>query len=211
MNIISSVVSAIMLILFFSVKGSLPEALEREILYGFRVLSGFVLTAGVIRVVGVNFKRRRAGFKQGISGITILISSFLLFFIFAFEKFSGQSVTRFVFKAVAIPLWTSFAALSGLALCAAVLKSAHLKKWESLVTLLTASYFLLTLSLPIGNLHFQIYPGREISFDRILSEIFEILFTGGIKGFLIGFFCLVFAQRIRVLIGREKRRDEYTP
>ncbi|MBN1150508.1 hypothetical protein JXA84_04720 [candidate division WOR-3 bacterium] len=211
MNIISSIVSVIVLILFFSVKGSFPEALEREILYGFRVLSGFVLTAGIIRVVGVNFKRRRAGFKQGVSGISFLMSALVFFLLFAFENFSGQSFTRFIFKAAAMPLWTSFASLSGLAFSTAVLKSADLKKWESILTLMTASYFLLTLCLPVGNLRFEFYPGRGISFDRILSEIFEILFTGGIRGLFIGFFCLVFAQRIRVLIGREKRKDEYTP
>ncbi|MBN2362552.1 hypothetical protein JXL83_00295 [candidate division WOR-3 bacterium] len=211
MNLISSVVAILMLVLFFAVSGSPGEIIEREMLYGFRVLSGFILIAGILRVIGVNYNRRKSGGKQAVSGVLFLLTASAFFTLFSLDGFTGTAPSKFVLRAFAIPLWTGFASLSGLALCAAVLRSAGFKKWESAVAVFTASFFLLALTLPENVFRFQAVPGKQIYFNDVASGLFEIVLTGGLRGFLLAFFCLVFADRIRVLLGKEKRTDEYTP
>ncbi|MBN1619309.1 hypothetical protein JW890_01160 [candidate division WOR-3 bacterium] len=209
MNIISSLTALICLVLYFAVSGSGGEAVEKELLYGFRVLSGFVVVAGVLRVLGVNINRRKSGGKQSLSGVLFLTSWFL--FLVLFSLGSYLKLNSFFLKAFAVPLWTAFASLSGLALCSAVLRSSNLKKWESATALLSAGFFLVVLSFPKGVIEFGIIPGRQISLKDISGMLYEVVFIGGARGLMLAFFCLVFTDRIRVLIGKEKRTDEYTP
>ncbi len=209
MNIISSLTAVLCLVLYFAVSGSGGEAVERELLYGFRVLSGFVIVAGILRVLGVNLNRRKSGGKQSLSGVLFLI--IWAFFLTLLSLGPFLKMNSFVLKAFAVPLWTAFASLSGLALCSAVLRSANLKKWESATALISAGFFLVVLSLPEGVMEFGIISGRQISLKDLSGMLYEVVFIGGARGLMLAFFCLFFTDRIRVLIGREKRTDEYTP
>ena len=204
MKIITSLLILLMIVVFFAVPGSIGERIEKELLFGFRILAGFILISGVIRIIIIQFKRRKVKGYQSLAGNLILIVSPVLILVLFISGFSD-----FLVSSVAIPLWTTFAALGGLSLSVAVMRALKLKKWESIILAMTSLLYLLILSLPGSIVSISVPGSPNFSFLIASRIFFRYVFIGAVRGLLLGFFLMVFIQKMRIFLGLERRKDEF--
>ncbi len=204
MKIITSLLIILMIFLFFAVPGSIGEKLEKELLYGFRILSGFILITGAVKILIIQIKRRKIKGYQSLTGNLILILSPLLILALFINNFS-----EFFINSIAIPLWSTFAALGGLSLSVAVMRALKLRKWESIYLALISLIYLLILSLPGSVVSISVLGHPTLSFLTTVRIFFRYVFIGAVRGLLLGFFLMIFVQKIRIMIGFERRKDEF--
>jgi len=209
MKIITSVIIIIVILVFFSVPGTLGEKIEKELLYGFRILAGFFLLAGSLRVIIIQIERRKAEKYQKITSYSLLFVTPLILLFLIVTSVKNISLLNFFINAIAVPLWSSFAALTGLSLSLAVMRSIKLKKWETFYLAVISSIFLLAFSLPLSFTQINLFGKKTITILNSTRYLFSTVYIGAERGFLIGFFVLVLIMRLRILLGREKRSNEF--
>lgn len=209
MKIITSLLIILMIFLFFAVPGSVGEKLEKELLYGFRILSGFILITGAVKILIIQIKRRKIKGYQSLTGNMILILSPLLILALFVINFQGFKFSEYFINSIAIPLWSTFAALGGLSLSVAVMRALKLRKWESIYLALISLIYLLILSLPSSIVSISVLGHPTLSFLTTVRIFFRYVFIGAVRGLLLGFFLMVFVQKLRILLGLERRKDEF--
>lgn len=210
MRIFVSIIILLVIILFFSVPNSFGEKVEKELLYGLRILTGFFLLAGSLRVIIIQIERRKAEKYQKITSYSLLfITPLILIFLFI-SSIKNISIMYLFINTIAIPLWTSFAALTGLSLSIAVMRSIKLQKWETFYLAVISTIFLLAFSLPLTFTNINLFGKDPITIINSARYLFSTVYIGAERGFLIGFFILILILRLRILLGREKRSDEFS-
>jgi hypothetical protein len=209
MRIISTILMVMIIILFFIVPGTWGERTEQELLFGFRILAGFVILAGCLRVIITQFNRIKAGRNQKLLGTGILVATFILLvsmFIFSFFKINFAYL---VVDTLAIPLWTSFTAIAGLSFTVAIIRSIRVKRWETFFMAGVVLFYLISMTLPAFITQLHPVNRSSLTILNISRILFRYIFTGALKGFLFSFFLLILIQKLRILFYREKRKDEF--
>ena len=209
MRFISTVVMIVIIILFFIVPETWGEKAEQELLFGFRILAGFVILGGCLRVILVQFTRRRAGGNQKLLGTGILISVGMLTMLMFSLSLVRINFAYLVVQNLAIPLWTSFTAIAGLSFTIAIIRSIRIKKWETFFMSAVVLFYLLSMTLPAFITQLHPVNRSTLSILNISRVLYRYIFAGTLRGFLFAFFLLILIDKLRILFFREKRKDEF--
>ena len=178
-------------------------------LYGFRILAGFVILGGCLRVILVQFTRRRAGGNQKLLGTGILISVGMLTMLMFSLSLVRINFAYLVVQNLAIPLWTSFTAIAGLSFTIAIIRSIRIKKWETFFMSAVVLFYLLSMTLPAFITQLHPVNRSTLSILNISRVLYRYIFAGTLRGFLFAFFLLILIDKLRILFFREKRKDEF--